>query len=109
MKVTKASFEKKIAELTDQVDELRKAVNGAKVAVKAGEILTSSGGNSGEQKPAEQKPAEQKPAEKPAASNDNKSGAATPAEQKPQATTQESADKKKGSKILDVIKTADYC
>ena len=105
-KVTKASFEKKIAELTDQVDELRKAVNGAKVAVKAGEILTSSGGNSGEQKPAEQKPAEQKPAEKPAASNDNKSGAATPAEQKPQATTQESADKKKGSKILDAIKTA---
>lgn len=100
-KVTKASFEKKIAELTDQVDELRKAVNGAKVAVKAGEILTSSGGNSGEQKPAEQKPAE-----KPAASNDNKSGAATPAEQKPQATTQESADKKKGSKILDAIKTA---
>ena len=92
-KVTKASFEKKIAEVTDELEKLRKAVLAGKVAVKAGEIFIGSDEDSGEQKPTEQKPTEQKPA-----SNDNKSGAP--------ATTQTSTDKKKGSKILDAIKTA---
>ena len=89
-KVTKASLEKKIADLTNQLDDLKKAVIAGKVAVKAGEIFIGSDEDSGEQKPAEQ----------PAASNENKSDATT------SATTQSSSDKKKGSKILDAIKSA---
>lgn len=94
-KVTKASFEKKIADLLDQVNKLKNAVALAKVVVASGEFLVGSNGDNDGQKPVEQKPAEQKPV-----SNDNKSGAVTPA------TTQESDGKKKGAKILDAIKTA---
>ena len=90
-KITKASLEKKIADLTDQLDKLKAAVIAGKVAVKAGEIFfIGSDEDNGEQKSAEQ----------PAASNDNKSGSAAPA------TTQASTGKKKGSKIIDAVKSA---
>jgi hypothetical protein len=100
-KVTKASLEKKIADLTDQLDELRKVVGVAKLTVKAGEIFTGSDEDSGEQKPAEQ----------PAAATDGKKSDATPAGQATPAATQTSDGKsddgkKKGAKILDAIKTA---
>ena len=100
-KVTKASFEKKIADITDRLDELKNAVALAKLTVKAGEFLTGSDEDGGEQKPAEQ----------PATATDGKKSDAAPAGQATAATTQTSDGKsddgkKKGAKILDVIKTA---
>lgn len=82
-KVTKASLENKIADLTNQLDELKKAVIAGKVAVKAGEIFIGSDEDSGEQKPAEQ----------PAAATQTSDG-------------KSDDGKKKGSKILDAIKKA---
>lgn len=100
-KVTKASLENKIADLTDKLDELRKAVIAGKIAVKAGEIFIGSDEDSGEQKPAEQ----------PAAATDGKKSDAAPAGQATPTATQTSDGKsgdgkKKGSKILDAIKKA---
>lgn len=100
-KVTKASFEKKIADITDRLDELKNAVALAKLTVKAGEFLTGSDEDGGEQKPAEQ----------PATATDGKKSDAAPAGQATPAATQTSDGKsddgkKKGAKILDAIKTA---
>ena len=100
-KVTKASFEKKMADVIDRLNELKNAVAVAKLAVKAGEIFTGSDEDSGEQKPAEQ----------PAAATDGKKSDAAPAGQATPAATQTSDGKsddgkKKGAKILDAIKTA---
>ena len=92
-KVTKASFEKKIADLTDQLDTLRKAVIAGRVVVKGGEIFTSSA-------------PKRTLGEYLKNRNDNKSNAATPAEQTTPATTQASTGKKKVEKILDLIKAA---
>lgn len=106
-KVTKASLEEKISDLTNQLDDLKKAVIAGKVAVKAGEIFIGSDENSGEQKPATSTETKNRTFGAYLKNrNDNKSNAETQAEQTTPATTQASTDKKKGSKILDAIKKA---
>lgn len=119
-KVTKASLETKIADLTNQLDELKKAVIAGKVAVKAGEIFIGSDGDSGEQKPATDRKRRtlgeylknrqaEGSGEQPAAATQTSDAA--PAGQATPAATQTSDGKsddgkKKGSKILDAIKKA---
>lgn len=103
-KVTKASLETKIADLTNQLDELKKAVIAGKVAVKAGEIFIGSDGDSGEQKPATDR-------KRRTVGEYLKNRQAEGSGEQPAAATQTSDGKsddgkKKGPKILDAIKKA---
>ena len=111
-KVTKASLENKIADLTNQLDELKKAVIAGKVAVKAGEIFIGSDGDNRKRrtlgaylKNRQAEGSGEQPAAATQTSDTAPAGQATPAAT--QTSDGKSDDgKKKGSKILDAIKKA---